>query len=302
MALDHTQQTTGRLCIRGRVKLELKKPILMQRCILRAVDPQVPTIEILGVPVASLDPSGALENIRRLYEEDVPAIVGYANAHTLNLACMDPDYKAVLRRANMILNDGSGVYIAARVQGRCFPANLNGSDFNPQILALAAKLGWSTFFLGGRPGVAERAAHRLKMHIANLDVVGVHDGYFPPDQSRKIANEIRASRAGILMAAMGNPLQEQWLDRHLAWTGARLGVGVGAFFDFAAGIIPRAPRWMSLAGIEWLYRLSLEPRRMWRRYLLGNPMFLGRVAQERLQKSRLNQGTSSNLMRLATRC
>ena len=250
------------------------------------VDLQVPTIEILGVPVASLDPSTALENIRRLYEEDAPAVVAYANAHTLNIACADPGYKALLSRAGMVLNDGSGLYIAARMQGLRFPANLNGSDFNLQILALAAKSGWSTFFLGGRPGVADRAADRLKARIPGLKVVGVHHGYFPPNHSQRVADEIRALEAKILMVAMGNPTQEQWLDQYLPSTGARLGVGVGAFFDFTAGIIPRAPRWMNRAGIEWLYRLGLEPRRMWRRYLLGNPIFLGRMARERLQYRR----------------
>jgi exopolysaccharide biosynthesis WecB/TagA/CpsF family protein len=83
-----------------------------------------------------------------------------------------------------------------------------------------------------------------------------------------------------LMVAMGNPLQERWIARHLTATGARLGVGVGAFFDFSAGVVPRAPAWMNRAGVEWAYRLAQEPRRMWRRYLIGNPLFLARVLRE----------------------
>lgn len=245
-----------------------------------------PTVEILGVPIARLDPATALVKVERLYNADAPACVFYANAHTLNLASRNPEFKAILRRADLVLNDGSGVAIAARVYGQPFPANLNGSDFNPQILALAAERGWSSFFLGARPGVAKKAAHRLQAHIPNLKIAGVHDGYFPQAQSSRLAREIQASGAGVLMVAMGNPLQELWLERYLYQTGVRLGIGVGAFFDYCARVVPRAPHVMNRLGIEWLYRLAQEPRRLWRRYLIGNPAFLARVTIERLAPRR----------------
>lgn len=246
----------------------------------------MPTIDMLGVPVASLDVIEALAEVERLYREEAPAVVAYANAHTLNLASKDPGYRTVLRRVGLVLNDGFGLNLAARMNGCRFPANLNGSDFNPRILALSAERGWSTFFLGASSGVAEKAARRLRTRIPNLKVVGARDGYFLPGQDQKVADEIRASKAEVLMVAMGNPLQELWLDEHLLRTGARLGVGVGAFFDFAAGVVPRAPHWMNRAGVEWLYRLGREPRRLWKRYLLGNPAFLAHMAVERLSSRR----------------
>ncbi|HJR44524.1 MAG TPA: WecB/TagA/CpsF family glycosyltransferase [Actinomycetota bacterium] len=241
-----------------------------------------PTIDVLDVPVARLMPDEALERIAAAYAAGTPAVVAYANAHTLNLASGDPGYAEVLRRAAIVLNDGSGIALAARIQGSRFPANLNGSDFNPRIVGLAAARGWPVYFLGARPGVAERAAAAMGALYPGLVVSGCRDGYWSPEQNGIVVESIRASGAGLVMAALGNPLQEEWLDSHLAATGAALGVGVGAFFDFAAGEVPRAPAWMNRWGIEWVFRLAHEPARLWRRYIVGNPLFLARVVRRRL--------------------
>lgn len=240
----------------------------------------VPPVEILGVWVARLSLDAAVEAVVRCYEAYAPALVAYANAHTLNLAFRNPEYRAVLRRAALVLNDGAGLGIAGRLRGLPFPANLNGSDFTPRILELAAARGWRVYFLGARPGVAETAAGRLRRRIPGLNVVGVRDGYFPPEEAMAVVKDIHRAGTGLLLVAMGNPLQEIWLDRYLLATGARVGIGVGAFFDFAAGVMPRAPSWMNRAGIEWAYRLAREPRRLWRRYLIGNVLFLARVVKE----------------------
>ncbi len=242
----------------------------------------VPAIEILGVPVACLDEAAALEVIERLYSAAAPATVFYANAHALNLASVDSRYGRLLRDADLVLNDGAGVALAARMNGKSFPANLNGSDFNPLILGRAAQRGWPVFFYGARPGVAQRAAQRLTGRIDGLNVVGIEHGYLSERERGQVAERVRSSGAGLVMVALGNPLQELWLHEHLEATRARLGVGVGAFFDFAAGVVPRAPRWMNRAGIEWAYRLAREPGRLSRRYLVGNPLFLMRSARRRL--------------------
>jgi exopolysaccharide biosynthesis WecB/TagA/CpsF family protein len=241
----------------------------------------VERVEVLGVPVARLTAAAAREELVRLYERDRPALVAYANAHTLNLASRDSGYRAVLEAADIVLNDGAGLALAGRIFGRPFPENLNGSDFNPVILEEAAARGWPVFFLGAKPGVAGEAARALKERIPGLVVCGTRDGYFPQSESETVAREVAAAGAGVLMVAMGNPLQEMWLRRHLETTGARLGVGVGAFLDFSAGVVPRAPAWMNRLGIEWVYRLLQEPRRMWRRYVVGNPLFLARVLRAR---------------------
>jgi exopolysaccharide biosynthesis WecB/TagA/CpsF family protein len=243
-------------------------------------------VQILGVPIARLEVDPALDEVERLYDDEEPQVAAYANAHTLNLAHVDPEYRALLNRAGIVLGDGAGVMLAAWLAGTPLPANLNGSDLNPKILARAAARGWSVFFLGGRPGVAERAAARMQRELPKLEVAGTANGFFRAEDAPEVAASIKSTGAGLVMVAMGNPLQERWVDENLQATGARLGIGVGAFFDFSAGAVPRAPVWMNKAGIEWLYRLSQEPRRMWRRYLVGNPLFLARVAKERLSGRR----------------
>ena len=241
-----------------------------------------PTIEVLGLPVTKLTPAEALAQIERIYDHEAPALVAYANAHTLNLCVADPAYREVMSRASIVLNDGAGIALAARINGDRFPANLNGSDFNPAILGLAATRGWPVYFVGAKPGVAERAADAMRARYPALQVVGCRDGYWASGEDVSVVEAIQASGARVVMAAMGNPLQERWLDAHLPATGARIGVGVGAFFDFAAGEVARAPAWMNRWGIEWVFRLIQEPRRLWRRYVVGNPLFLARVLRARL--------------------
>ena len=240
------------------------------------------SVEILGIPIARLTSEAALQEVERLCEAAAPAQIYYANAHSLNLAVADPDYRAAVLRAAMVLNDGAGIALAARLQGTSFPANLNGSDFNPLIAELAATRGWSVYLLGAKPGVAERAARMLEERMPGLQIAGARDGYFDSEATDEVVGAVRATDADVVMVAMGNPHQELWLDRHLVATGARLGVGVGAWFDFVTGNVPRAPAWMNRLGIEWFFRLYQEPSRLWRRYLIGNPLFLWRVLRRRI--------------------
>jgi len=240
------------------------------------------TITVLGIPVARLTVASALTEAQRLLAADRPALLAYVNAHSLNVAARDEQYSTVLKRADLVLNDGSGLAVAARIQGEAFPANLNGTDFTPKLLAA---LDGPVFFFGGRPGVADRAAHNLADRIPGLVVAGTAHGYLDPAGWAGLCRRIKASGARILVVALGNPAQELWLAENLAATGAGLGVAVGAFLDFAAGEVTRAPEWMRRGGIEWVYRLLREPGRLWRRYVLGNPVFLFRVLRERVTRS-----------------
>jgi exopolysaccharide biosynthesis WecB/TagA/CpsF family protein len=207
---------------------------------------------------------------------DQPRHLCYVNAHSLNLAYRDESYRDALARARLVLNDGIGIELAARMRGRGFPENLNGSDFTLRLLAFAAENEWRVYLYGGQPGVAATARDRLCDAIDGLQIVGVRDGY---DQrtAEEVVEDIRAASADVVIVALGQPQQELWLDRYLADTGCHLGVGVGAFLDFVSGQVVRAPQWMNRLGIEWLFRLVQEPGRLWRRYVVGNPLFLWRA-------------------------
>ena len=208
-------------------------------------------------------------------------MIAHANVHTLNLASQDQPYMEILRGADMVLNDGKGVMLGARLLGQRFPADLNGNFFTPMVVARAAERGWPIFLLGAKPGVPERLADVLRGKHPDIPIVGCHHGHITAEEEPDIVVSIRESGTGLLLVGMGNPHQERFLARRLSETGARLGIGVGAFFDFQTDNVPRAPEWMNRYALEWVFRLVQEPRRMWRRYLVGNPAFIGRVLKQR---------------------
>lgn len=236
-------------------------------------------IEVLGVGVHKLTGEEALQEIDG-WDRARPRMLAYVNAHTLNQSVGDARFRDALNQADLVLNDGFGLSLAARMRGERFPENLNGSDFTRRLLELAAARSWRTFLLGGEPGIAQQAAHRLQQAIDGLQIVGVCDGFSGASEGL-LSARVRGSQADLLILALGNPLQELWLTRNLSETGVHIGVGVGAFLDFTAGKVRRAPRWMNILGIEWCFRLIQEPRRLWRRYIVGNPLFLARAWRDR---------------------
>jgi alpha-1,3-mannosyltransferase len=241
---------------------------------------------ILGVPITVDTVAEAVEQLDSRFQRGEPAAVAFANAHALNLAATNPEFRGLLRRC-IVFNDGFGADIASRVlYGRRFPDNLNGTDFTPLYLG-QTRHRFRIFLLGGKPGVAKQAAMRLSQLYPHHRIVGWSSGYFPAEDSQTIVEVIRARKADIVLVAMGNPRQELWLDQHLAATSCRLGFAVGALFDFLAGEVPRAAPWIRAARLEWAHRMICEPRRLWSRYILGNPVFLLRVAAQWSSGSRV---------------
>ncbi|MEE2943604.1 MAG: WecB/TagA/CpsF family glycosyltransferase [Pseudomonadota bacterium] len=203
--------------------------------------------------------------------------VAFLNAHCANVASKDDMYAAALERADMVLSDGIGVEMAAKMQGSRIRENLNGTDFVPKLLIEAAKRGQSVYLLGGKPGTAEAAAMELQRRIPGLQVAGTRDGYNGADDMTAVS-AINRSGADILLVAMGVPLQELWIDRNFDGLKAKVCISVGGLFDFLAGNVSRAPVWVRQARAEWVWRLMMEPRRMAKRYLVGNLTFLARAA------------------------
>lgn len=249
---------------------------------------QLPVIPILGIPVVRATEAEAMAEIGRLAAEAAPALLVYVNAHTLELSARDSELRQLLQEdAALVMNDGIGVSIAGKITGGgTFPANLNGTDLTPKILELAAAKGWRVFLFGAAPGVAEKAAAKFVATVPGLVMAGTRNGFFTAEEEPGVIQQIRDAGTDVLVVGMGNPKQEKWLNQHLAATGAKIGVGVGAFLDFSAGVFPRAPVWIQKIKLEWLYRMSREPKRLWKRYLLGGPVFLARVALSTLGKKK----------------
>ena len=236
---------------------------------------ELPRIEILGQPIIAATVEVTLAHIRSAAQAG-PIRIAYVNAHTLNLACADARLREALCAFEFVLNDGVGVALAARLRARRFPANLHGSSFNTHILQMAAEECWPVFLLGARPGVAKSAREELAQAIPGLEIVGARHGYH--HRSERDLAAVEASGAQVVLVGMGNPLQELWLaECFCRLPSARIGVGVGAYLDFQARAVRRAPGWLNQCGLEWAYRLAQEPRRLAGRYLLEGPQFLLRA-------------------------
>ena len=242
-----------------------------------------PTVSILGVDIRNLSLNEAADEIARWSATgNAAAQVCFVNADCLNIAYSDPEYFHVLERAALVLPDGIGVKLAGRLLRRPVRQNVNGTDLFPLLCEVLAGAGRRLYLLGGRPGVPDAVAAWIQKHAPGLTVCGFHHGYFTEQEQDTIRAEISASRADVLLVAFGVPRQDLWIARHIERLNIPVAVGVGGLFDFFAGVIPRAPQWLRELGLEWVYRFLQEPRRMWRRYFLGNLLFLYRVARERL--------------------
>ncbi len=231
---------------------------------------------------------GALHaEIERLVRGGRRGLVLNVNAHCLNLCYEDPRLRDFLNGAEAVLCDGAGVMLAARILGERIPQRITYADWIWQLADLASARGFSLYFLGARPGVAREAARRLRERYPDLEIVGVRHGYFDYSagaaENEAVVEEINASAPDILLVGLGMPLQERWLMENIEGLDAGVVLTGGAVFDYVSGRLRRGPRFLTDSGFEWLARLLVEPRRLWRRYLLGNPLFLLRVLRQRLQ-------------------
>jgi exopolysaccharide biosynthesis WecB/TagA/CpsF family protein len=210
--------------------------------------------------------------------------VAFLNAHCINVSARDSTYRWALQRATALLPDGSGLQLAARMHGTTFVENLNGTDLFPHIMQKATDCGWKVFLLGSRPGVAEKAAHIAQAQVPGLEIAGTRHGFFARNEETDVINFINASGADVVLVALGVPRQDIWIARNRHRLNARVVFGVGAQLDFWAGRVSRAPVLLRQLGMEWVWRLAIEPRRMFTRYILGNPAFLLRSMRSRLAK------------------
>lgn len=205
--------------------------------------------------------------------------VFFMNAHCCNIRRKNKDYANAVAMADVLLPDGAGVAMAAKMAGQDLTANLNGTDFVPQLLAQAASMGKSVFLFGGKPGTADAAAAQLVHMAPKLRIAGTRDGYTGAADTDAVIAAINDSGADIVLVALGVPAQELWLHKNAHRLNAPLTMAVGALFDFLSGNVIRAPKIVRRARMEWVWRLGLEPRRMAKRYLAGNVTFLAHAAK-----------------------
>ncbi len=241
-----------------------------------------PSSPIFDIPIDLAQPAELLRTISAWASEARTRRVMYVNAHVVNQSRVTPGLGDALRKADLVYCDGYGVRLAARVLNLPVPHRMTGADWIWGLATLCERFGQSIYLLGSEPPLAREAALRLRRWYPNLDVVGAHHGFFDLDSphNERVIEEINLHGPRIVLVGMGTPKQELWVDRYADQLGGAVTWTVGALFDYVSGHTPRAPRWLADNGLEWIFRLMIEPDRMWRRYLLGNPVFLSRVLTE----------------------
>lgn len=255
---------------------------------------EIPTVNVLGTRIAALDMTRATRHISAWIEEEgFGRYICVTGAHGVVEGTRDPQVMRIHNEADLCVPDGMPLVWLGRYYGHRKMSRVYGPDLMMELLAIAERRGYTSFLYGGKPGVAERLRDRLLEKFPSLVICGVHAPPFrelTQDEEEAITKEINLQSPDFLWIGLSTPKQEK---RMAAWQGrirAKVMLGVGAAFDFHAGLIRQAPRWMMKSGLEWLYRLVREPRRLWRRYLLGNPLFVCRVCAqlvfEARQKSR----------------
>ncbi len=225
-----------------------------------------PRIQVLGLPMANITEEEAVSLIGQMVASQRPHQVVTANPEFLVEARHNPAFRRVLQQADLVIVDGVGIAMAARLYRRPLRARLPGVDLMARLVAESARRGWRPFFLGAAPGIAEQAARALQARWPALQVAGCYAGQPTPDETPDLIARVRRAEPDLLFVAYGHPKQDLWIARHKEALGVPVMMGVGGAFDYLAGVVPRAPLWMRRWGLEWLYRLYRQPWR-WRRML-----------------------------------
>lgn len=247
-----------------------------------------PPCRVWGLPMAPLTRAGAAEAVAGLIEARRPSYFITANAHYAMVSHGDPALRRINEEAAFLLADGAPLVWASRWRREPLPERVAGSDLIYDLCEQAARLGHRTFFLGGPPGVAAAAADRLRLRYPALVVAGVECPPFRPlaDPERaELIGRIRDARPDLLFVAFGQPKGERWIREHLDELGVPACVQVGASFEFVAGRVRRAPRWVQRVGLEWAWRIGTDPMRLGPRYA-RNAAFLLRMVLADLGRGR----------------
>ena len=246
-------------------------------------------LRVLDVRVDDIDRSGLEHSILAGVRNGRSKLFAYVNVHAVNIAWSDDRFREIINNASVSYCDGEGVRVAAKMLGRQLPPRTVLTYWVWDLCRLLEREGLSVYFLGARETVVAKAVAVLREQYPRLKIAGWHHGYFRKegDESSRIVGEINSASPDVLFVGFGMPLQEYWIDENLGSLRAGVVLPSGSMIDYIAGEKKPTPSWMANSGLEWLYRLLREPRRLWKRYLLGNPLFILRVIARRIRFGRL---------------
>jgi N-acetylglucosaminyldiphosphoundecaprenol N-acetyl-beta-D-mannosaminyltransferase len=245
-------------------------------------------IKILGVKINLVDVNNVLDYIVESIKNNLnkKAILSYVNVHAINIAFSNYKFKSFINCSHLSFCDGYGIRMAASLLGLKKPTRMTPPDWIDELANVCIENNFSLYFLGSKGGVVQKAADKLTKRHPKLRIVGTHHGYFNKNRSsvdtNNVITKINNVQPEILLIGFGMPMQEYWIEENFSKIEAKVFLPVGAFFDYVSETNKRAPQLFSTLGLEWFFRLLVEPKRMWKRYILGNPMFLYRVFKEKV--------------------
>jgi N-acetylglucosaminyldiphosphoundecaprenol N-acetyl-beta-D-mannosaminyltransferase len=246
------------------------------------VIPAIPRVDVLGVGISAITMAMAVEEITRWVDMGEQHYVCVTGVHGVMESRRDPELRRIHMRSGLTTPDGMPMVWAAHWAGAQHVERVYGPDLMLALCGRAAERGWSSYFYGGKEGVPELLAERLSHQFPGLKMVGTHSppfGTLTDEEADRVVERINRADPDLLWVGLSTPKQERWMAAHVGKVRAPALLGVGAAFDIHAGVLRQAPKWMQHYGLEWLYRLSREPRRLWRRYLHNNPRFLVALAR-----------------------
>jgi N-acetylglucosaminyldiphosphoundecaprenol N-acetyl-beta-D-mannosaminyltransferase len=248
--------------------------------------PAAARVNILGVGVCPVSRAGALSRIERWIATKDRQYVCVSGIHGVMESHRDPALRDIHNAAGMVVPDGMPLVWLSRLRGFRDVERVYGPDLMLACCERSRTTGFRHFFYGGGSGVPELLSARLQARFPGLSVAGAFSPPFralTPAEDAELVDRINTARPDIVWVGLGTPKQERWMAEHRAALDAAVLIGVGAAFDFHAGLKRQAPRWMQRSGLEWLFRLLAEPRRLWRRYLRNNPLFVWHVMLQALR-------------------
>jgi len=241
-------------------------------------------INFWGFPVDNLSLEEALQQIEGFIRTGKPHQHVAINVDKIIKMRKDPQFRKTIAGCDLVTIDGQPLIWASRLLGRPIKERFGGLDIMNGLIPRAADKGYRVYFLGAREEVVKIVVGHYEAKFPSLRIVGWHNGYWKTKREERIVREIKNAKPDILFVAISSPKKEVFLQKHLKKMNVPFVMGVGGAFDIVAGVTKRAPKWMQRCGLEWLFRLYQEPRRLWKRYLIEDPVFLWLVAKELAKK------------------
>lgn len=238
-------------------------------------------VSILGVKIHPLTISETIKEVEHYIINQKPLHLMGVNADKINLCLKNQKMMQIVNDCDIINADGASVVLAGRFLGIDIPERVAGIDLMQDLLKLCEQKSYSVYFLGAKPEVLNKMLDVFEKDYPNLLVAGVRDGYFSDDELSGIESEIRKVKPAVVFVGITSPKKEYIVDQFLKNGVNSVFMGVGGSFDVLSGTIPRAPKWMQQNNLEWLFRVLKEPRRLFKRYFIGNMLFINRIIKEK---------------------